>query len=635
MDRDSSGFFGGLEAGRCISINPKDRTAAIDEEESWEESTVDEAEIIEEEEEVEDEDAVDENEEDEEFEEFEEEDEEGEEEQQQQPQEKKVQSMIGGAETVTIAEGQEQDHTSWLDLPLCKPLQHAIAQCGWITPTPVQCKAIPMAIEGYDVCCRAVTGSGKTGTFLIPILQRLLTDKPQKVSIRALAVLPTRELAVQCFNMLEQLSQGFNNVRKSLVIGGLSVAAQQRELRNRPEIVVATPGRLIDALRNAQGVTLEGLEILVLDEADRLLSLGFRPQLEELLKHCPTSRQTLLLSATMTREVNELASLSLDKPLNVDVGHVAIASNLTQEFIRLPKDAEDPARLSYICCLCTHEFRKGVIIFCDKKARAERVKALLELLGVKCSELHQNISQTERLEALEKFRTRTVDVLVTTEVAARGLDIAGVRTVINYDLPFDITGYVHRVGRTARIGNIGRAVSFVGEKNLDLMKKVVKLSKSQVGSSATSKIRRRVIEDDRAAVMEKKIKSLSEKLRERVTQKAMERELANAERKLAKQQNTIKFMDEIQARPRATWFTTESDKKSLRKRDKSQIETSGLDDLDDYITGGDLPNAFHAEKKRKQGEPGSKVCVCSSSTCQFVPLNQNTQTARTHGRKSS
>ena len=544
MDRDLGGFFGGLnEAGRGISINPKDRKVAVDEDESWEESTVDEAEALEEEEE---EMEIDGEEEEEDYE--EEDEEEYEEIEEEEKPSKATTSIIGGAETVKISEGQKQDNTSWLDLPLCKPLQHSIAECGWITPTPVQCKAIPMAIEGYDVCCRAVTGSGKTGTFLIPILQRLLTDKPQKVSIRAVAILPTRELAVQCFNMLEQLSKRFSNIRKSLVIGGLSVAAQQRELRNRPEVVVATPGRLIDALRNAQGVSLEGLEILVLDEADRLLSLGFRSQLEELLKHCPTTRQTLLLSATMTREVNELASLSLDKPLNVDVGHVAIASNLTQEFIRLPKDSEDPARLSYISCLCTHEFRKGVIVFCDKKARAERVKALLELLGVKCTELHQNISQTERLEALDKFRTRAVDILVTTEVAARGLDIAGVRTVINYDLPADITGYVHRVGRTARIGNIGRAVSFVGEKNLVLMKKVVKLSKSQIGSSATSKIRRRVIEDDRVSAMDRKVKSMSEKLRERVTHKAMERELANAERKVSKQQNTVKFMAEIQAR---------------------------------------------------------------------------------------
>eukprot|EP01064_Diplonema_japonicum_P007960 TRINITY_DN15546_c0_g1_i1.p1 TRINITY_DN15546_c0_g1~~TRINITY_DN15546_c0_g1_i1.p1 ORF type:complete len:712 (+),score=231.17 TRINITY_DN15546_c0_g1_i1:69-2204(+) len=611
MDRDTSGFFSGLAGpGRGISINPKDKKkrAEEDDDESWEESTIEEGEGQEfgEEECEEGEEDIEMDEEEEEVEEGEEGaaeeevEEEGEEDEVEQADTKPVDGPIKGAQTIKIAEGQEQTKTSWLDLPLNKRLQHSIAQNGWMMPTPVQCKAIPASCEGYDVCCRSVTGSGKTGAFLLPVLEKISSEKRTKSCIRAVAVLPSRELAVQCFNMLEQLSIGLN-ITKSLVIGGLSIAAQQRELRNRPDIVIATPGRLIDSLRNAQGVTLDGLEFLVLDEADRLLSHGFRPQLEELLRFCPAKRQTLLFSATMTKEVNELASLSLDKPINVDVGHVAVATHLTQEFVRLPAE-EEKARLQYISCLCTHEFKKGVIVFCEKKSRAARVKVLLELQGVDCVELHQNVSQMERLAALDKFRNREAKVLVTTEVAARGLDIEGVRTVVNYDLPMDVTGYVHRVGRTARIGNTGRAVSFVGTKDTDLMKKVVKLSKVQVGSTQVSKVRRREVEKDRLAEMETIIESLQPKIKERIAQAQMEKKIEEAEKKITKQRNTIVHMEEIKSRPRATWFANESEKNATRKRTREELEAESRADLDDFITGG----PYHM-KKRKQGEFGSRI----------------------------
>eukprot|EP01061_Rhynchopus_euleeides_P046999 TRINITY_DN9190_c0_g1_i1.p1 TRINITY_DN9190_c0_g1~~TRINITY_DN9190_c0_g1_i1.p1 ORF type:complete len:670 (+),score=333.75 TRINITY_DN9190_c0_g1_i1:147-2012(+) len=514
---------------------------------------------------------------------------------------------VAGAKTVKLEAGQEQDKTSWLDVPLHKSIRHAVAECGWVMPTPVQCRAIPAALDGYDLCCRAVTGSGKTGAFLLPILQSFFersSDKFQKQCIRYVVILPTRELAVQCFNTLEQLAQGIS-IGKCLVIGGLNIATQQRELRDRPDAVVATPGRLIDSLRNAQGVSLEGLEILVLDEADRLLSLGFRDQVEELLRFCPKKRQTLLLSATMTQEVNELATLSLEKPMNIDVGHVAVSQNLTQEFVRLPQEEEDRARLPLLVCLCSHEFKRGVIIFCKSKSRAQRVNVLLQLCGVHSDELHQEKTQTERLEALDKFRNRTISVLVTTEVAARGLDIDGVRTVINYDLPSDITGYVHRVGRTARIGKSGRSVSFVGQQDTELLKKVVKLSKisqKEGTGSDESRIRKRVVPQDRVVEAQERIDELGEKIRERVDQQRLNRELNNAERKLDKQRNTITHAEEIKSRPRATWFVTEKEKKVSKKRAREELEAEATRDLEGYEVGED---AFHAVKK-KAGEYGSK-----------------------------
>ena len=589
MDKDRSGFFSGLAGpGRGIGLRPEDkkRRAAELDDDSWEEddaassaeaeadaSTEGEEEVeevMEEDEEgeegSEDEGLDEEEAEVEEGEEMEEEEEdEDEEEEDEGVDEKATAAAPTRMKTVKIEEGQEQEKTSWLDIPLHKAIRHAVADCGWVMPTPVQCKAVPAALDGYDLCCRAVTGSGKTGTFLLPILQSAFEssmDRFAKQTIKYLVVVPTRELAVQCFNTLEQLSQGMP-VSKCLVIGGLNVASQQRELRNRPACVVATPGRLIDALRNAQGVSLDGLEMLVLDEADRLLSLGFRPQLEELLRFCPKKRQTLLLSATMTREVNELASMSLARPLSIDVGHVAVSQNLTQEFVRLPAEEEDRQRLPTLLCLCQHEFKRGVIVFCSSKSRAQRVHELLQLTGVSSAELHQEKTQTERLEALDSFRRREVGVLVTTEVAARGLDIEGVRTVINYDLPSDITGYVHRVGRTARIGKAGRAVSFVGKDDTELLKKVVKLSKLGAAGAAkkgkkesdeaaaavtSSTIRKRAVSAERMQEAQNQIDELKDKIKERVAQKRLERKIKSAERQVDKQRNNLIHMDEIQSR---------------------------------------------------------------------------------------
>ena len=561
MDKDRSGFFSGLSGpGRGVALNRK-HDPEEDDSDSWEESEeVEDQGAMESGEEESEDAAAEEGEEDEEDEEAEadEEGEEMEEDEEQEEQEAAPAPTAGvtGAKTVKLESGQEQDKTSWLDMPLHKSLRHAVADCGWVMPTPVQCKALPAALDGYDLCCRAVTGSGKTGAYLLPMLQSFVersTDKYQKQCIRYVVVLPTRELAVQCFNSLEQLSKGMT-MGRCLVIGGLNVAAQQRELRNRPDAVVATPGRLIDSLRNAQGVSLDGLDILVLDEADRLLSLGFREQLEELLRFCPKKRQTLLLSATMTKEVNELASLSLDRPMNIDVGHVAVSQNLTQEFVRLPQEegAEDRSRLPLIVCLTTHEFKRGVIVFCKSKSRAQRVNVMLHLSGVSCAELHQEKTQTERLQALDDFRNRAVQVLVTTEVAARGLDIDGVRTVINYDLPTDITGYVHRVGRTARIGKSGRSVSFVGKHDTELLKKIVKLSKISQRESddpaGKAQIRKRVVPEARIAEAQKRIDDLGDKVKERVDQQRLDRTINNAERKLDKQRNNVIYADEIQSR---------------------------------------------------------------------------------------
>eukprot|EP01062_Namystynia_karyoxenos_P082097 TRINITY_DN9181_c0_g1_i1.p1 TRINITY_DN9181_c0_g1~~TRINITY_DN9181_c0_g1_i1.p1 ORF type:complete len:727 (+),score=309.08 TRINITY_DN9181_c0_g1_i1:91-2271(+) len=617
MEVDSAGFFSALAGpGRRVSLDPRKHAAAAAADSDgggsdgaddagsasdWSEAAAAEA----------DDDGleymVEEGEEDEEDEDMEED-----EEQEEEPAALAAaaaaapKSQAAGAakvNSVTIAEGQKQTATSWLDLPLSKPLQRAVGSAGWLTPTPVQCKAIPAALEGWDVCARAVTGSGKTAAFVLPILERCLSRERGRARIRCVVVLPTRELAVQCLNMVEELSKG-TSITKSLVVGGLPMQPQQRELRMCPDVVVATPGRLVDHLRNSQGVGIDSIEMLVLDEADRLLDEGFKDELKELLRHCPKKRQTMLFSATMTEGVNQLAELALTKPLNVDVGHVAVSPNLTQEFVRIPREHPDKHKDAYVSELCAKEFTRGVMVFCERKTRAQHVRVVLELSGVNAVELHQNMSQEDRLLALDRFRTREAGVLVTTELSARGLDIPGVKTVINYDIPADITAYVHRVGRTARIGNQGRAVSFVRPQDLDLMRNVMRLCKATAAGAGAAKLKRRDIDQGRLDGALQRLQALRPKITERVQQGRMERELALATRKVDKAENTVRFSDEIHARPRSTWFSSEKEKKQARKRAREEREAQTQEDLSEWVTGSTA--TVHLAKRTRPNAPGTK-----------------------------
>lgn len=259
----------------------------------------------------------------------------------------------------------------------------------------------------------------------------------------------------------------------SLFIGGLSLKSQEAALRNKPDVVIATPGRLIDHIRNSPTFTLDALDILVLDEADRMLSDGFADELTEIVKSCPKSRQTMLFSATMTDSVDELVRLSLDKPVRLFVDPKrTTARGLVQEFVRVRagKEAERPALL---VALCRRTFKSNVIVFLRSKKLAHQMRIVFGLLGMKCEELHGDLTQeqvrpsyllvvpilsyhTQRLRSLQLFRDGSVDFLMATDLASRGLDIKGVETVINYDMPSQLSQYLHRVGRTARAGKQGR-----------------------------------------------------------------------------------------------------------------------------------------------------------------------------------
>ncbi|PIA37015.1 hypothetical protein AQUCO_03100043v1 [Aquilegia coerulea] len=370
------------------------------------------------------------------------------------------------------SEGTSFHANSFMELNISRPLLRACETLGYHKPTPIQAACIPLALTGRDICGSAITGSGKTAAFTLPVLERLLFRPKRVHAIRVLVLTPTRELAVQVHSMIEKLAQ-FTDIRCCLVVGGLSTKVQEVALRSMPDIVVATPGRMIDHLRNSQSVGLEDLAVLILDEADRLLELGFNAEIRELVRICPKRRQTMLFSATMTEEIDELIKLSLTKPLRLSADpSTKRPATLTEEVVRIRRMREVNQE-AVLLALCSKTFTSKVIIFSGTKQAAHRLKILFGLAGFKAAELHGNLTQVQRLDALEVFRKQEVDFLIATDVAARGLDIIGVQTVINYACPRDLTSYIHRVGRTARAGKEGYAVTFVSDNDRSVLRSIV------------------------------------------------------------------------------------------------------------------------------------------------------------------
>nr|CAH8841127.1 unnamed protein product [Trichobilharzia regenti] len=442
--------------------------------------------------------------------------------------------------------------SSFMELNLAKPLLKSLTEMSLDKPTPVQCACIPVALLHHDICACARTGSGKTLAFLLPILERL-TKKPSDFNhaiTRALVISPTRELAVQIFNVAEKLVKYCPKIRVQLAAGGLDLHSQEASLRLSPDLVIATPGRLIDHLSNAPSFNLQHIEYLVLDEADKLLDEYFTEQIAEIVKFCSTKRQTLLFSATMTESVNELAILSLRDPVQVFLNQAtALAQRLHQEFVRVRPHREED-RKAIVVALLMRYFRQRTIVFLPTKKECHNMHILLGLLGLSCTELHGNMTQAQRLEALKRFSridetdsSKTegaskktvekdnsdappVDILLATDLASRGLDIPNVQTVINYTLPPTMRQYVHRVGRTARIMNVGRAVSLVGEDDRKLLKQIMK--------EAPYPVKARVIPSDVIASFHSKINRLEPIIGKILAAETEERELRAAQTQLSK-----------------------------------------------------------------------------------------------------
>ena len=464
--------------------------------------------------------------------------------------------------------GVRYDFRSFDELELSKPLLRACKQLGYTKPTPIQSAVVPLAMAGRDLSASATTGSGKTAAYALPLLERLLHRSRRHPMIHVLILTPTRELAVQVQSMVSNLAE-FTDIRSALVVGGMSAAVQMSNLRSEPEIVIATPGRLIDHLHNARNFGLEDLSVLVLDEADRLLELGFKDELKELLRLCPHQRQTLLFSATMTDEVQKLAELSLTKPVRLAADpRGSVPSNLREEVVRIRRTG-DAEKEPTLLALCTRTFKTGTIIFTQTKQQAHRLKMIFGLANLRAAELHGNLTQGMRLEALESFRKGDASFLIATNVAARGLDILGVESVINFDAPRTLTEYLHRVGRTARAGRSGHSVTLVEERDRSLLKLIVK--------RAGGKIKQRSVAAAVVAEMRAKINAMSDDIVAIHVEEREEKALRKAEMEAAKAMNMVEHEQEIFSRPKKVWFQSTTEKQRTAKEAKQVVEDTAAD----------------------------------------------------------
>ena len=349
---------------------------------------------------------------------------------------------------------------------LGKEILRAIQKAGYVRPTPVQAAAIPKVMQGNDLIAIAQTGTGKTAAFVLPILNRIyqanLSGQPR--GTRALFLVPTRELALQIMENIRAYGDGLP-IRVAAIFGGVEEDAQIKAVRKGVDMIVATPGRLIDLL-GRQKVDFSMLETLVLDEADRMLHMGFLPDIETIIKDLPQRRQTLMFSATLSKEVESLARRFLYQPKMVQIGKRSDpADTVVQSVYEVPAHLKKEMLLE----LLKQPHFTRVLVFVKMKDGANLLTNFLKLAGVKVTRLHSSRSQEQRLQALQDFKVGKVQVLVATDIVARGIDIDGVSHVVNFDFPVNPEDYVHRIGRTGRAEAQGEAVSLVPKGDLNLL----------------------------------------------------------------------------------------------------------------------------------------------------------------------
>ncbi len=381
------------------------------------------------------------------------------------------------AETPDIVE----PHATRFDtLALDPKLLAAVVDSGYTSMTPIQAKAIPIVLQGRDVMGAAQTGTGKTAAFTLPLLQRMMNHEnasasPARHPVRALVLTPTRELAVQVAENVAKYAKR-SNLRSMVVFGGVVMKPQTAELKAGVEVLIATPGRLLDHIE-AKNCALHQVEYVVLDEADRMLDIGFLPDLQRILSYLPKQRQTLLFSATFSPEIRRLAQSYLQDPVTVEVARPnATATNVEQHFYSVADD--DKRRV--VCQALRQRSIRQALVFVNSKLGAARLARSFERDGLKTAALHGDKSQDERLKSLAAFKAGEVDVLVATDVAARGLDIVDLPAVFNFDVPFNAEDYVHRIGRTGRAGASGLAITLVARDDTRLVSDIEKLIKKKI-----------------------------------------------------------------------------------------------------------------------------------------------------------
>lgn len=468
------------------------------------------------------------------------------------------------------------ENKTFKSMDLHKKLMMAIRDLKYTKPTPIQSATVPVAIAGKDICGCAATGTGKTAAYALPTLDRLLQANRKGPPVtRVLVIVPTRELGVQVFQVFQSLTK-YTNIQTSLVLGGLTSKAQEKELLKKPDVVIATPGRLVSYIKNLKGFCLEHVEVLILDEADRILDDYFEEQMADIISRCSPHRQTLLFSATMTTEVHRVATAALKEPVKIFVNsNKNVAQGLRQEYV-LMRDGEDETRNATLVYLLVHVFSNNTIVFLPTKSLCHRLYVVLRLCGLRVGELHSKLPQSARLHNLALFANGHLRVLLATDLAARGLDIKGVDTVINYKLNSSYEMYVHRVGRTARAGHEGLAISLVPRNEYNSLKVIKKNSNTMMYQ--------RII--DKQAVQEWKGKM--DKLNE-VCSRIIERETA-----------TLKEKEETEIKDRINFIVAKNEKRLKRNQrvEKRAKPTTGRKPIREVAKEEGLTVDEYKEKKR-------------------------------------
>ena len=345
------------------------------------------------------------------------------------------------------------------DFSFAPSVRAGVDAAGYQTPTPIQEKALPLVIEGRDVMGLAQTGTGKTAAFALPILNRIVSDKKDRRFVRALVVAPTRELAEQINDSFKSLGKE-TGVRTATVYGGVKINPQISKLRDGIDVVVACPGRLLDHI-NQGTINLSRLEFLVLDEADQMFDMGFLPDIRRIIKQLPHDRQTLMFSATMPEDIKRLSGEALRNPEVVQIGRVSAAQTVAHALYPV----QNHLKTALLLEILRHTDTGSVLVFTKTKHRAKRVGELIEKAGYKAASLQGNLSQNRRQAALDGFKDGTFQILVATDIAARGIDVSGVSHVINYDIPDTTDAYIHRIGRTGRAAQTGDAFTLVDRED--------------------------------------------------------------------------------------------------------------------------------------------------------------------------
>lgn len=364
------------------------------------------------------------------------------------------------------------------NLKISEPLQNALKNKKYDKPTPIQEKAIPEILAGRDLLGIAQTGTGKTAAFAIPIIEQLIHGaQSRQRNIKALILTPTRELAIQIGDCINDYIK-YTDLKYTVIFGGVSQVSQVKQIKQGTDILVATPGRLLDLI--TQGVIrLDRIAHFVLDEADRMLDMGFIHQIKKLLPLLPQKKQTLLFSATMPVSIERFSKTILNKPARVEVAPVSSVVDTISQGLYF---VEKPDKSKLLVDILGQDKNKTVLIFSRTKHGADKIARVLNKQGLKCEAIHGNKSQVARQRALTNFKSGKIRVIVATDIAARGLDIANLELVINYDLPDVPETYVHRIGRTGRAGNTGSALTFCSREENDMLKSIQKLTGKKINT---------------------------------------------------------------------------------------------------------------------------------------------------------